>query len=212
MALRRVPLVDIAPAVVLLAIGVTLQYFSVYRDSGIQHLTTRVDDGPYAGIYTTALKRGFLTRLDRDVAAATGRDCRIFFYNIFPAGYLFGHGRPATNATWFDVPDRHEARYQRLLLDYYAAHGGLPDVAVRLDRIPLTASDSIDQATRRTRRSSRFPGPQLRPRPRHRRLPDRACASVDLPGAVSGSPQPAGEPRTPAGPASSRERDRATCR
>ena len=146
LALNR-SLADVAPAVVLLAIGVALQYFSVYRDSGIQHLRTRVDDGPYAGIYTTALKRDFLARLDRDVEAATGPDCRVVFYDTFPAGYLLGHGRPATNATWLlDVADDQEARYQRLLLDYYAAHGGLPDVAVRLDRIPLTASDSIHQA------------------------------------------------------------------
>jgi len=146
LALRQVTLVDLAPAVVLLGIGVALQYFSVYRDSGIQHLTTRVDDGPFAGLYTTALKRNFLTRLDRDVEAATSSDCRIVFYDTFPAGYLFGHGRPATNATWLlDVADDQEARYQRLLLDYYASHGGLPDVAVRLDRIPLTASDSIHQ-------------------------------------------------------------------
>jgi hypothetical protein len=146
LALRQFPVADVAPAVVLLAIGVALQYLSVYRDSGIQHLTTRVAGGPYAGLYTTALKRDFLTRLDRDVAAASTPNCRIVFYDTFPAGYLLGHGKAATNATWLlDVADDQEARYQRLLLDYYAAHGGLPDVAVRLDRFPITASDSINQ-------------------------------------------------------------------
>lgn len=146
LALQRVSRADLVPAVVLLAIGVALQYLSVYRDAGIQHLTTSVADGPYAGIYTTAAKRDFLTALDRDLGAAVGPDCRIVFYDTFPAGYLLGHGRPATNATWLlDVADEDEVRYQRLLLDYYDRHGGLPDVAVRLDRIPLTSSDTFEQ-------------------------------------------------------------------
>lgn len=146
LALRQVPWADVAPAAMLLAIGVALQYLSVYRDSGIQHLTTRVDDGPYAGVYTTSLKRDFLARLDRDVAAVAGPDCRIVFYDTFPAGYLLGHGRPATNSTWLlDVADDQEERYQRLLRDYYAEHGGLPDIAVRIDSFPLTTADAINQ-------------------------------------------------------------------
>ncbi len=146
LALQRVSPADFAPAVVLLAIGVALQYLSVYRDAGIQHLTTLVGDGAYAGIHTTAAKRDFLTALDRDLSATAGAECTIVFYDAFPAGYLLGHGKPATNATWLlDVQDGRKDRYQRLLLDYYERHGGLPDVAVRLDRIPLTASASIDQ-------------------------------------------------------------------
>ena len=171
LALQQVPWADVAPAVVLLAIGVGLQYLSVYRDSGIQHLTTRVDDGPYAGIYTTSVKRDFLATLDRDVSAASGPDCRIVFYDTFPAGYLLGHGRPDTNATWLlDVADDQKARYQRLLLDYYASHGGLPDVVVRLDSFPLGATDATEQdyAPGETYFSARSPprATQLTVRPR----------------------------------------------
>ena len=100
LALRRASAVDFAPAAVLLFVGVALQYLSVYRDGGITSLTTAVGDGPYAGIFTTAVKRDFLTALDQDVARASGDACRIVFYDGFPAGYLLGHGRPATNATW----------------------------------------------------------------------------------------------------------------
>ena len=42
-----------------LAITVVLQYASVYRDSGIRSLDTRVTDGPYAGLYTTPAEIGF---------------------------------------------------------------------------------------------------------------------------------------------------------
>ena len=142
----RVSPVDIAPAVALLAIGVALQYLSVYRDAGMRHLPALVSDGAYAGLYTTREKRDFLTALDRDLAAVSGSSCRIVFYDTFPAGYLLGHGRSATNATWLvDVADDQEAPYQRVLLAYYEQQGWLPDIVVRLDRIPLTDTTAIEQ-------------------------------------------------------------------
>jgi hypothetical protein len=138
--------IDLAPAVALVAIGVALQYLSVYRDAGIRDLPVLVTDGAYAGLYTNQEKRDFLTALDRDLAAVSAPDCRIVFYDTFPAGYLLGHGRPATNATWLlDVEDDQEVSYQRLLLAYYERHGGLPDIVVRLDLIPLTNSTGIEQ-------------------------------------------------------------------
>ena len=141
----RVWSIDLAPAVALVAIGVAIQYLYVYRDAGIRHLTVPVTDGAYAGLYTTQEKRDFLTALDRDLAAVSSSRCRILFYNTFPAGYLLGHGRPATNATWLvDVADDKEAQYQRVLLAYYE-DTGLPDIVVRLDHIPLTDTESIEQ-------------------------------------------------------------------
>ena len=141
----RVWHLDMAPAVALLAIGVALQYLSVYRDAGMRHLTVPVNDGAYAGLYTTREKRDFLTALDRDLAAVSASGCRILFYDTFPAGYLLGHGRSATNATWLlDAADDHESRYQRVLLAYYADRA-LPDIVVRLDRIPLTDTGAIEQ-------------------------------------------------------------------
>jgi hypothetical protein len=146
LALERVGRTGAAPAAVLVSLAVALQYLSVYRDDGVRRLTSFVAEGPYAGIYTTASKRDFLLRLEKDLAAASGPACRVVFYDTFPAGYLLGHGRPATNATWLlDVADEHEAAYQRLLLDYYSDGRGLPDLAVRMDGIPMTESVPIVQ-------------------------------------------------------------------
>jgi hypothetical protein len=140
-------LAALAPAIVFVAVGVALQYLSFYRDAGLSHLTARVADGAYAGIYTTERKRDFITTLDRDLAAASGPDCRIVFYDSFPAGYLFGHGVPETNATWLvDVADDRESDYQQVLVDYYQARGNLPEIAVRLERIPLSDVTAIEQS------------------------------------------------------------------
>jgi hypothetical protein len=131
----------------ILAICVGIQYSSVYRDASLSLLTTRVDDGPYAGIRTTVRKQQFLTSLERDLGAASGADCTILFYDTFPAGYLLDAGRSDTNSTWIgDVAGVKGADYQRLLIAYYLDGAGPPDVAVRLDRIPLTGVTDIEQA------------------------------------------------------------------
>ena len=141
----RVSPLDITPAIAIAATCVALQYLSVYRDAGMRHLPALVTDGAFAGLHTTHEKRDFLNALDRDLEAASGPRCRIFFYDTFPAGYLLGHGTPATNATWFvDVEDGQEVAYQRELLAYYRDRG-LPDVVVRIDRMPLTDTSAIEQ-------------------------------------------------------------------
>ena len=160
----------------LVAIGVALQYLSVYRDASMRHLTVGVTDGAYAGLYTTREKRDFLAALDRDLAAVSASSCRIVFYDTFPAGYLLGHGRSATNATWLvDVADDQEADYQRVLLRYYE-QSGLPDIVVRLDRIPLTDTTAIEQ-TYASREPLELPLVALATfRARWARLPDPAQA------------------------------------
>ncbi|HEU5372050.1 MAG TPA: hypothetical protein VFU51_06650 [Gaiellaceae bacterium] len=130
------------PVLGTLAITVLLQYASVYRDSGITSLDTRVSSGPYAGLYTTAAKDRFVRRLDADLRQASGPRCSILFYDTFPAGYLFAHGRPETNNTWFLDVDGDQASYDRLLVEYLRDRG-LPDVVVRFARVPLAAGESI---------------------------------------------------------------------
>ena len=90
----------LGPALTVLAVGVALQYSYVYRDAGLSHLTSRIETGAYAGLFTTSSKRGFLTQLDRDLQAVSSPRCRILFYDSFPAGDLLGHGRVQTNTAW----------------------------------------------------------------------------------------------------------------
>jgi hypothetical protein len=130
-------IIVLGPVLAILAVGVALQYSYVYRDSGLSHLTSRVDTGAYAGLLTTPDKHRFLIGLEGALGEISGPRCRILFYDDFPAGYLLGHGRAYTNRPWIlDVVGPREASYERLLLDYYAKRRTLPDVAVRVNRFP----------------------------------------------------------------------------
>jgi hypothetical protein len=187
LVLRGGGLVEFAPVVLVLAICVWLQYASVYRDASLSHLTTLVKHGPYAGIYTTARKRSFLVTLTRDVSVASGPDCRVVFYDTFPAGYLLGHGRSETNSTWFlDVAGGRDSAYQRLLVKYFHDRG-FPDVAVRLDRVPLAGDNAIVQTypasdpLERLFRSSSYATVRSRPDYVIRRRRHSACAERGSP-------------------------------
>ncbi len=140
---------DLVPGITVLAVGVALQYTFVYRDASLSHLTSRIESGAFAGIYTTPQRRDFLAALDRDLATFSGPSCRIVFYDRFPAGYLLGHGRPDTNRVFLiDPPVDLRPAYQRLLLGYFRTRGGLPDLAVRINRIPLLNSAATVQSYR----------------------------------------------------------------
>jgi len=132
---------DLATATTFVLIGVVLQYAYVYRDAHLSRLRARVDGGAYAGLYTAPATRAFLRRLNADLAATSGPACTILFYDAFPAGYLLGRGRADTNTAFLlDLSGTSEASYEQLLISYYARHHGPPDVAVRIDGVPVGGS------------------------------------------------------------------------
>jgi hypothetical protein len=119
-----------------LAVLTLMQFAYVYRDGSFSRLDTRIAGGPYAGMYTTPARRRFVATMTSDLRRLSPSGCRILFYDEFPAGYLLSNSRSYTDAVFlFDVRSGRPA-YRRRLLDYYRAHGGLPDVAVRMTEVP----------------------------------------------------------------------------
>ena len=72
----------------------------VYRDESIPKLTTRMEDGPTAGLYTTkesALKYEEVIAAIHKYAPDTGT---AFYTKLLPFGYLSENLRPATPSIW----------------------------------------------------------------------------------------------------------------
>jgi hypothetical protein len=125
------------------ALLMLFQFTSIYRDAGFTRLNARIHGGPYAGILTTQARRQMINTMSADLERLSPADCRILFFDGFPAGYLMSRSRPDTNAVFTLTPEvllglgGHElAAYRRLLLDYYRAGSGLPDVVVRMTNVP----------------------------------------------------------------------------
>ncbi len=131
----------LAPALAVLAFLVASDTVPVYRDSSLSKLQARVTQGPYAGLLTSATKRAYLTRLQRDLAPF-GPRCTILFFDDFPAGYMLTEARPDTNGAWVaSVAPKLVKPYQDALLRYYRRRG-YPDVVVVVRRIPYAARSS----------------------------------------------------------------------
>ncbi len=139
--LRRLRPLALAPAAVALGMMMVFGLDPVYRDSALSALSTRIDQGPYAGLVTTRRKAEFVEQIERDLSGV-GAGCRIVFLKDFPAGYLLTRARPDTNGVWTAaVATRQTASYQAALLRYYRRRG-FPDVVVVMRRIPYAAERS----------------------------------------------------------------------
>jgi hypothetical protein len=73
---------------------------SVYRDADPDELTTRIQQGPFAGLYTTPQRAAMINDMMASLHDySRPDDCVLFIYN-FPAGYLLTDMPWASNDSW----------------------------------------------------------------------------------------------------------------
>lgn len=141
---RRVPagIAGVLPALVVVAVLMAFTYSSVYRDEPIRELDAVIPAGPYEGTVTTQAKRRYIVRLEDDLRRAASADETIAVFDALPLAYLLSPSRPLTNTAWsLDVPD--QPAYRRLVLDYYERRGELPDIVLRVRRVPLARKETV---------------------------------------------------------------------
>lgn len=128
--------VFIIPALVMFIL-IFLQYSAVYRDDKIAELNTKIDAGPYKGIFTTKEKTAYIQNMVQEIQnSLTSQEKKILFYGVcFPAGYLFVPLRPAANTVCLRT---HSASFPFINLqstiDYYQKNNIKPDIAFQMQR------------------------------------------------------------------------------
>jgi hypothetical protein len=132
-ALVAPSLVCLVPLAVLL--GLQLSSASLHDRSPFR-LHSRIENGPYAGLFTGPETKALLTALPRDLNHTTSAQCTILFYYGFPAGYLLTKRPPLTNTAFLSDREVIKRIYGSRLRKYYATRHRLPDLAVRLTRLP----------------------------------------------------------------------------
>lgn len=126
----------------MLAVLLLLNFYSysyAYREEAVQDMTTLMETGPYAGIFTSEYKAQLFYQIERDVREVSKGAKTILFYDNFPAGFLFSNLRPATRSIFIHpVPygnwDRH------VYTEYYADPAKRPDVFLQFDKFPYAQS------------------------------------------------------------------------
>jgi len=111
----RAPLLLLGPAVLVLSLLARFT-FSVYRDSAPQDLRSRVESGPFRGLYTTPENVSVSAELERLFRAHENRAGKVLVYWDLPGAYLFTSMHPAGNTIWMNTladQDAFLASYRR---------------------------------------------------------------------------------------------------
>jgi hypothetical protein len=85
----------------LLMVAVFLGYQRrTFGDDPVATLDTRVEYGPFAGLYTSSSKETYLRQMTSDIASVAGDREYVLFVDHFPAGYLMTDLRPGASCIW----------------------------------------------------------------------------------------------------------------
>lgn len=112
----------------------------VYRDADINKLDSRIDFGPFSGLYTTQEKKDYLVELSNDLKAVSiPGDRVVFYYNNFPAGYLLTYMRSATKVSFLVSSEQYKSKKVRQVISEHIRQNikKYSVVAVKLKRVLL---------------------------------------------------------------------------
>ena len=120
------------------------QFTQPYRDDHLSVLETRIESGPYKGLYTTAAKAEFLTKITKAVREASyNKESTILFYDRFPAGYLLTNANPYTPTIWMFQQRKYNPPLNRkLFIRYYAKKNKLPTIIVRMKKVYYSSQET----------------------------------------------------------------------
>jgi len=77
-----------------------LWFSSFYRDEPISHLTTRVEQGIFTGVYTTPQNASSVVRLEEQLATLQQAGQSVLFLGMAPPAYSMVEMRAATPTVW----------------------------------------------------------------------------------------------------------------
>lgn len=118
-----------------------------YRDADIYKLNSKIESGPFAGLYTSQEKKEYLAELSKDLKTVYKPGDRVlFYYNNFPAGYLLTSMRSATKVSFLLAPGCYRSEKVRQVITTYIQQNldGYNVIAVNIKRVLLWKFDSVE--------------------------------------------------------------------
>lgn len=92
--------IRLTPVAAVLVAGLLFQWVAAYNEAPIWELTTRVQTGPFRGLYTTPERSALVQGMAADIDAVAAPADTIFFLPDLPYGYLLSAVRPAGPSVW----------------------------------------------------------------------------------------------------------------
>lgn len=119
-------------AIILVLLIVDYQY--VYLDEPLPELNYKVEDGVYAGIYTTEARANDLVELEQYLNSVVEANEYFAFRDNVPCGYLMMHdGKMCDVATWDVLQYMYHGNTPAKLFDYYKRRDAIPNKIIYVD-------------------------------------------------------------------------------
>ncbi len=124
------PWISLVALVVPLTIFIPKNVLGQLDDSQSEYAVKMMTDGPYAGLFTSPGRAGYLNQLKADIDAARDQAKSILFYDEFPLGYMMTDLYPATPALFMHGL-RESYAVKPFFRNYYKDPSKRPDLIVR---------------------------------------------------------------------------------
>lgn len=134
----------VIPSISVILMLLLFQYSYVYRDDKISELSTKVDFGPYKGLYTTREKSDYMNSLLEDMKVLGKTNYKVLIYDYFPGGYLFTSMRPATSTLWLRSKADKPKIDRDSTVDYYARNNFEPDIVFKIEKLFVKKNEIWD--------------------------------------------------------------------
>ncbi len=117
----------------------TLTHF--YRDDSLLRLDTRIEDGPFAGIYTTHQRRNFINGFRESMAQLGAKPGEsVFIYDMFAAGYLLTSLKP-NGPAYMSILPQWMPQMRPSQVQYFREPANWPTYAVEFFYFPFGANN-----------------------------------------------------------------------
>lgn len=128
--------------VALVSFSLWCYYDYQYRDFSFSHMNARVETGPYAGLFTGERRKNFLALLEEDLSSVSADRKTIFFFDAFPAGYLFTSLKPETRVLFIHPANLNQVM-RPIIASHFQAGGAYPDIVVHFKKLELSEKDTM---------------------------------------------------------------------
>lgn len=105
----------------------------LYRENSLWELDTKVTEGVYKGIYTTAQKADDTQALEKYIKEITSKEDRVLFLDNVPVGYMMSEAVPWTPSTWDLTAYTYGFNNPDILYRYFENKGAAPTKIIYVD-------------------------------------------------------------------------------
>lgn len=108
-------------------------YKYVYRDEVTYIADSKVEQGIYKNIYTSAENAKNIVELEDYIKENVSKEDKVYYMDLAPMAYLMSEATPWTPSTWDRMQYSHGFNCPDIVYRYFESKGDIPDIVIYID-------------------------------------------------------------------------------